>query len=136
MATATYPIINQVACVPERKVSFKTYNQLDSQTYYGTITGCVNYTIAAKFGDVDAIHGNMTPSVAKQNITSQTFLIVQTSDGASRPFATIWIDEGTFKQTDVKYDAEIVIHNITETELYKVLTAIRDMGYDVTQKTR
>lgn len=134
MATASYPIINDVACVPEIQVSFKTYNQTDQQTYYGTVDGCVNYAVAAAFGDIDAIHGNMSAAVAKQNITSQTFILITTNDGVKRPFATIWINPSTFKQTDNATDANLIVHNITATDLATLITTIRDMGFDISQK--
>jgi len=131
----SYPKINNVPCVPEQEVSFKTYNRTDGQTYRGRILGCVNYDIAATCGDVLAIHNDMVASVAKQDIAVQTFIIVKTADGAKRPFATIWIDETTFKAISAATDATLVLHSVTLTDLYNALTTLRDLGYDVTQSS-
>lgn len=133
MATSSYPIINNIPCKPEIQVSFKTYNRTDSQTYYGTIVGSVNYLTASRFGDIDAIHGNMKPSVAKLNITSLAYLLVKTTDGAIRPFAVDWIDPDTFKQTDNAADVHLVVHNISTTDAAMLITTIRDMGFDVSE---
>ena len=131
--TTTYPVINGVTCVPELRVAFKTYNRTDSQTYRGRILGCVNYDIAVNYGDVLAIHNNMESSVAKKDVVVETFIIVETADGAKRPFAESWINTTTFKATDTASDATLTLHNITQSELYKVITTIRDLGFDVTQ---
>lgn len=132
--TTTYPVINGVTCVPELRVAFKTYNKTDSQTYRGRILGCVNYDIAANYGDVLAIHNDMEASVARKDVAVETFLIVETADGARRPFAVAWIDATSFKATDTASDVTLVIHGVTQADLYKVMTTIRDLGFDVTQK--
>lgn len=132
--TTTYPVINGVTCVPELRVAFRTYNKADSQTYRGRILGCVNYDIAANYGDVLAIHNDMEASVARKDVAVETFLIVETADGARRPFAVSWINATSFKATDTASDATLVLHNITESDLYKVMTTIRDLGFDVTLK--
>lgn len=133
--TTSYPVINGVACVPELQVAFKTYNRTDNQTYRGRILGCVTYDIAANFGDVLAIHNNMAASVARKDVAVETFLLVLTVDGAKRPFAVSWINETSFQATDAASDATLVLHNISTSDLYKVITTIRDLGFVVTQKS-
>ena len=112
MSSSTNIVINGITCIKELEVSFKTYNRTDSQTYYGTIMGTVNFDVAANFDDVISIHKNMIASVAKTEVTSQDFLLVKTRDGATRPFAVGWIDAETFERVDAKSDAVIIIHRI------------------------
>lgn len=133
--SASYPVINKVSCAPEVSVRFRTFNTTDSQTYRGRILGCVNFDVACSFDNVVAIHNNMKPSIAKREPAQETYLLIETADKAKRPFAVCWIDEETFEQTDAAADATVVLHNVTQSELFKILTTIRDLGFDVTQKT-
>lgn len=129
----SYPIINSVTCVPELQVKFKTYSKVDQQTYRGRILGCVNFTAARGFGDIISMHNDMKASVAKQEVVVDTFLLIETTDGAIRPFAVSWINADTFEQTDASKDVNLVLHNVTQSQLAIILTLIRDRGFDVTE---
>ena len=135
MSSSTNIVINGVTCVKELEVSFKTYNRTDSQTYYGTIMGTVNFDVAANFDDVISIHKNMVASVAKTEVTTQDFLLVKTRDGATRPFAVGWIDAETFERVDAKSDAVIIIHRISDDKLVEIMTTIRSLGYEVEKRS-
>ena len=135
MSSSTNVTINGIVCVKELEVSFKTKSRVDSQTYYGTIVGTVNFDVAANFDDVIAIHKNMVASVAKSEVTTQEFLLVKTRDGATRPFAVSWIDAETFERVDAQSDAVIVIHRITEEKLIEIMTEIRGLGYEVEKRS-
>jgi len=135
MSSSTNIVINGITCIKELEVSFKTKNRTDSQTYYGTIMGTVNFDVAANFDDVIAIHKNMVASVAKTEVTTQDFLLVKTRDGATRPFAVSWIDAETFERVDAKSDAVIIIHRISEDKLIEIMTTIRSLGYEVEKRS-
>lgn len=135
MSSSTNIVINGITCIKELEVSFKTKNRTDSQTYYGTIMGTVNFDVAANFDDVIAIHKNMVASVAKTEVTTQDFLLVKTRDGATRPFAVRWIDAETFERVDAKSDAVIIIHRISEDKLIEIMTTIRSLGYEVEKRS-
>lgn len=135
MSSSTNIVINGITCIKELEVSFKTYNRTDSQTYYGTIMGTVNFDVAANFDDVISIHKNMIASVAKTEVTSQDFLLVKTRDGATRPFAVGWIDAETFERVDAKSDAVIIIHRIADDKLVEIMTTIRSLGYEVEKRS-
>ena len=135
MSSSTNIVINGITCIKELEVSFKTYNRTDSQTYYGTIMGPVNFDVAANFDDVISIHKNMIASVAKTEVTSQDFLLVKTRDGATRPFAVGWIDAETFERVDAKSDAVIIIHRIADDKLVEIMTTIRSLGYEVEKRS-
>jgi len=135
MSSSTNVTINGIVCVKELEVSFKTKSRVDSQTYYGTIVGTVNFDVAANFDDIIAIHKNMVASVAKSEVTTQEFLLVKTRDGATRPFAVNWIDAETFERVDAQSDAVIVIHRITEEKLIEIMTEIRGLGYEVEKRS-
>lgn len=131
---SSYPVINNIPCSPESEVSFRTFNRLDSQTYRGVIVGVVNFDTARLFGsDVVATHENMETDIAKQDIASQTFVLVRTTDKVTRPFAVCWINSNTFRRTDTLSDVSFTIHNINPTEAFRIANYIRDLGYDVTQ---
>lgn len=134
MSSSTNIVINGIVCVKELEVSFKTKNRTDSQTYYGTIVGTVNFDVAANFDDVIAIHKNMIADVAKTEVTAQDFLLIKTRDGATRPFAISWINAETFERVDAQSDAVIVIRRITEEKLIEIMTEIRGLGYEVDRK--
>lgn len=134
MSSVSYPVINDVSCVPELEVSFKTYNRLDNQTYRGRIVGSVNFEVARNFDDVISTHADMSAEVAKKELAVETFLLVKTADGATRPFAIAWIDNSTFRAIDAMTDSTIVIHGVTSSELYEIIRIIRNLGHDVTQK--
>ena len=135
MSSSTNIVINGITCIKELEVSFKSKNRTDSQTYYGTIMGTVNFDVAANFDDVIAIHKNMVASVAKTEVTTQDFLLVKTRDGATRPFAVSWIDAETFERVDAKSDAVIIIHRISEDKLIEIMTTIRSLGYEVEKRS-
>lgn len=135
MGSSTNVTINGVVCVKELEVSFKTKSRTDSQTYYGTVMGTVNFDVASNFDDVIAIHKNMVASVAKTEVTTQDFLLIKTRDGATRPFSVNWIDAETFERIDAQSDAVIVIHRITEEKLIEIMTSIRSLGYEVEKKS-
>ena len=135
MSSSTNITINGIVCIKELEVSFKTKNRTDSQTYYGTVMGVVNFDVAANFDDVIAIHKNMVASVAKTEVTTQDFLLVKTRDGATRPFAVGWIDAETFERVDAKSDAVIVIHRIADDKLVEIMTTIRSLGYEVEKRS-
>ena len=127
--------INGIDIVQGIEVRFKTYNKKDSQLYAGQVLGVVSYAVAAGYSDVDATHANMAPNVAKKELTAETFILVKTGDGATRPFAVSWIvDDSTFVRTDVATDANITIFNISTEQLYQILTYIRDAGFDCEYK--
>ena len=134
MAKTAYPIINNVSCSPEVEVRFQTFNRKDSQTYRGKIVGSVNFDVAMQMGtDLIAVHENMETDIAKMDLPSQTFILVQTKDMVVRPFAVCWINSNTFINPDNTEDTTIVIHDITKADAFKVMTYIRDLGYDVSE---
>lgn len=123
--------INGIEIVQGIEVRFKTYNKKDSQLYSGRVLGTVNYDIAASYSDVDATHANMASNVAKKEITAETFILIKTGDGATRPFAVSWIiDDTTFVRTDIATDVSITIFNVSTEQTYQILTYIRNAGFD------
>ncbi len=130
----SYPIINGVTCVPELKVKFKTHSRVDQQTYRGTIVVCVNFEVARMYADIIANHNDMSADVAKKEYVVETYLLIKTGDNAIRPFAKCWIDADTFEQTDSSKDVTLVVHNVTTANVATILTQIRELGFDVTQK--
>ena len=134
MATSVISI-NGVEILKDIEIRFKTHSKNDSQFYSGKVLGVVSYDVAAMHADIDAIHANQEYEVAKKEITSESFILVRTSDGAIRPFAICWIvDDTTFMRTDTATDVTIVLHNVSTEKLYQVLTYIRDAGLQCEEK--
>lgn len=115
-------------------VSFQTKNQVDIQTYSGRLVGTVGYDVAKVYQDVVAIHNNMPTSVAKLEPATLTYLIIKTTDGATRPFAAEWIEESTFRRTDNTYDITITIHNVNSNEEADLINLLRNKGFEITVK--
>lgn len=122
--------INNVNIVNGMEVKFSTYNRRDSQTYRGTIVGVVGFDVARVHDDIIATHNNMDTSVAQQQIISQEFILLKTNDGAIRPFATIWIVATSFERTDNAADCKMIVYGVTEYEVAKIMTFIRDLGFE------
>ncbi len=127
--------INGVDIVKGIDIRFKTHNRTDAQYYTGKVMGVVNYDVAASYSDVDATHANQEYEVAKQELTTQDFILIRTADNAIRPFAVCWIvNDTTFMRTDTATDATITIFNVSTEKLYQILTYIRDAGFECEQK--
>ena len=135
MTTDTTLRINGVEIVSGIEIRFKTHSKVDSQTYTGKVMGIVNYDVAASYSDVDATHANQSYAVSRKEITAEDFILVKTADNAIRPFAVCWIvNDTSFIRTDTAQDATITIFNISNEQLYQLLTYIRDHGFQCEQR--
>ncbi len=112
------------------KVSFKTHNQIDRQTYRGTIRGFTSIAGAKVYEDLAAIQQSMPSEVAAVSLNGQTFVLVETEDKVLRPFAIAWIDGDTFTIEDNSIDRLIVVRDVPAENLDMVLNTIRTLGYD------
>jgi len=122
--------INGLSVVNGMEVKFSTYNRVDVQTYRGTVVGLVGFDVARVHDDIIAIHNNMESEIAKLQIVAQQFILLKTADGAIRPFATCWIKASSFERTDNTADCRMVIYGVTEYEAAKIMTYIRDLGFE------
>lgn len=125
--------LNTINLQINMEVKFKLRSTTDKQTYRGRVIGIGGYDVAAQYNEVNAAHNNMESEVARREIVAMTFLIIKTTDGAIRPFATDWIIENTFERTDNVTDLQVIIHNVSEIEQAKILTMIRNVGFEVTE---
>lgn len=125
--------INNIQLSINTQVKFKLHSMTDKQTWRGKIIGICGYDVANQYEEVLAAHNNMEASVAKLEPTSMTFILIKSADGQTRPFATDWIIESTFERTDNVTDAKVTIHNVSDSELVKILSYIRDLGFEVTK---
>ena len=128
--------LNNVTLQLNIEVKFKLHSLTDKQTWRGKVIGIGGYDVAAQYNEVYATHNNMESQVAKRELVGMTFLIIKCTDGQVRPFATDWIIETTFERTDNVTDLQMVVHNVSENEQAKILTYIRDLGYEVTVVTK
>ena len=122
--------INGLNIVNGMEVKFSTYNKTDVQTYRGSVVGLVGFDVARVHDDIIAIHNNMDAEIAKLQVVSQEFILLKTADGAIRPFATCWIKAATFERTDNTADCKLVVYGVTEYEAAKIMTYIRDLGFE------
>lgn len=122
--------VNGINIVNGMEVKFSTHNTKDTQTYRGTVVGVVGFDVARVHDDIIAIHNNMTSTVAQSQIIAQEFILLKTSDGAIRPFALIWINASTFERIDNAADCKMIIYGVTEYEVAKIMTFIRDLGFE------
>ena len=122
--------INNVNIVNGMEVKFSTYNRIDTQTYRGTVVGVVGFDVARVHDDIIATHNNMSSEVASTQVVAQEFILLKTADGAIRPFAFVWIDAATFERTDTSADCRMIVHGVTEYEVAKIMTFIRDLGFE------
>lgn len=123
-------VINSINVVNGMEVKFNTANRTDKQTYRGKIVGIVGFDVACIHEDVISVHNNMVPYVASEQIVSQQFILLKTADGAIRPFATIWINGSSFDRTDTSTDYRMVVYGVSELEIAKIMTLIRDLGFE------
>ena len=124
--------LNNVQLNINIEVKFTLKSLVDKQVWRGRIIGVCGFDVAMQYNDVVATHNNMPSSVAKQEPVSLTYILVKCTDGQIRPFATVWINESEFERTDNVTDVTVIIHNVTDTSKAKILTEIRDLGFEVT----
>ncbi len=123
-------VINNLNVVNGMEVKFSTYNRTDTQIYRGAVVGIVGFDVARVHDDIIAIHNNMESTIAAESIVSQQFILLKTADGAIRPFASIWIKGDTFDRTDNAADCKLVVYGISGYEAAKIITLIRDLGFE------
>lgn len=124
--------LNNVQLNINIEVKFTLKSLVDKQVWRGRIIGVCGFDVAMQYNDVVATHNNMPSSVAKQEPVSLTYILVKCTDGQIRPFSTAWINESEFERTDNVTDVTVIIHNVTDTSKAKILTEIRDLGFEVT----
>lgn len=123
-------VINNLTVGTGMGVTFYINSKVDKQKYRGTVVGVVGFDAARIHEDIVANHNNMESSIAAKQIVAQQFILLKTSDGAIRPFASIWIKESSFEQTDNTADAKIIVYGVTSLELAQILNFIRDLGHE------
>lgn len=124
--------LNNVQLNINIEVKFTLKSLVDKQVWRGRIIGVCGFDVAMQYNDVVATHNNMPAAVAKQEPVSLTYILLKCTDGQIRPFATAWINESEFERTDNVTDVTVIIHNVTDTSKAKILTEIRDLGFEVT----
>lgn len=125
--------LNNVALQINIEVKFKLRSLTDKQTWRGRVIGISGYDVAEQYNEVNATHNNMEPEVARREIVSMTFIILKCADGHIRPFAVDWIIEPTFERTDNVTDMHLIVHNVSENEQARIMTYIRNLGYEVSE---
>ena len=124
--------INGVELALNIEVSFKLRSTNDRQTWRGQIIGTVGFNVANVYNDILAVHSTMEREVSVKEPVSLTYFLLKCADGAIRPFAVDWVDEGTFGRTDNYTDLSLIVHNVNGVDTANILSTIRDLGFEVT----
>lgn len=115
-------------------IRFRTYNPNDAATITGIVRGLVGADIARQISDIATYAVGVDRGLVSKNLpplgdySQHIFVIIEHTQGIKIAYSTEWFVDANYELVSATQSVNILLRNVSLSEVTEVMAAIQAMG--------